>query len=272
MTEIAERPSVEEIQREQVPHLQMGYKSYIICTSPRSGSTLLCQLLTNTNVAGVPNSYFHKPSLTNWMEVHGIAPNSLGNRSETLEAVLKKAHKTGTAETGVFGLRLQGGSLNYFMGQLKLLHPEQNSDVDRLNATFGETAFIFLSRKNKLEQAISCVKAMQTGLWYKAENGTEFERLAPPQPPYFDAKAIRQHLAEFEEDDQRWEHWFTKESIQPLRLSYEDLADDPSITLSKVLEVLGLKTSSTNAIKVPLAKMADELSKEWAALYRQQLK
>ena len=91
-------------------------------------------------------------------------------------------------------------------------------------------------------------------------------------PPYFDAKAIRQHLAEFEEDDQRWEHWFTKESIQPLRLSYEDLADDPSITLSKVLEVLGLKTSSTNAIKVPLAKMADELSKEWAALYRQQLK
>ena len=151
MTEIAERPSVEEIQREQVLHLQMGYKSYIICTSPRSGSTLLCQLLTNTNVAGVPNSYFHKPSLTNWMEVHGIAPNSLGNRSETLEAVLKKAHKTGPAETGMFGLKLQGSNLNYFMDQLKLLHPEQNSDVERVNTTFGEAAFIFLSRKNKLE-------------------------------------------------------------------------------------------------------------------------
>ena len=166
LTEIPERPSVEDNQREQVPHFQMGYKSYIICTSPRSGSTLLCKLLTNTNVDGVPNSYFHKPSLTNWTEVHGIAPNCLANRSKTLEAVLKKAQKTDTAETGVFGLRLQGGSLNYFMDQLKLLHPELNSDVDRLNATFGETAFIFLSRKNKLEQAISCVKAMQTGLWH----------------------------------------------------------------------------------------------------------
>jgi len=85
------------------------------------------------------------------MEVHGIAPNSLDNRSETWEAVLKKAHKTGPAETGIFGLKLQGGSLYYFMDQLKLLHPEPNSDVERLNTTFGEAAFIFLSRKNKLE-------------------------------------------------------------------------------------------------------------------------
>lgn len=267
MTEIPERPSVEDNQREQVPHFQMGYKSYIICTSPRSGSTLLCKLLTNTNVAGVPNSYFHKPSLTNWTEVHGIAPNCLANRSKTLEAVLKKAQKTDTAETGVFGLRLQGGSLNYFMDQLKLLHPELNSDVDRLNATFGETAFIFLSRKNKLEQAISCVKAMQTGLWHTAANGAEFERLAPTQSPYFDAKAIRQHIAEFEEDDQRWVYWFTKESIQPLRLSYEDLADDPSITLNKVLEMLDLQTSCTIGIKAPLAKMADELNGQWATRY-----
>lgn len=206
MTEISERPSVVVIEREQAQYPQMGYKSYIICTSPRSGSTLLCQLLANTNVAGVPNSYFHKPSLTSWMEVHDIAANNFPNRSGTLQAIFEKVRKVGIAETGVFGLRLQGGSINYFLDQLKFLHPEQHCDVDRLNATFGETAFIFLSRKNKLEQAISCVKAMQTGLWHTAANGTEFERLAPPQLPYFDREAIRQHISEFAEDDQRWEH------------------------------------------------------------------
>ena len=189
-----------------------------------------------------------------------------------MEAVLKKAQKTGTAETGVFGLRLQGDSLNYFMDQLKLLHPELNSDVARLNATFGETAFIFLSRKNKLEQAISCVKAMQTGLWHTAANGTEFERLAPPQPPYFDKEAIRAHIAEFEADEERWKDWFANEDIQPLRLSYDALADDPAATLIKVLKALGLEVPSANAIKTPLARMADDASKEWAALYRQQLK
>ena len=241
----------------------MGYKSYIICTSPHSGSTLLCQLLTNTNVASAPNSYFHKPSLANWLEVLGIAPNSLSKRSETLEAVLKKTHKT-----GVVALPLQGGSLSYFMEQLKLLYPEQYSDLVRPNATFAETAFIFLSRKNKLEQAISRVKALQTWLWHTAANGAEFERLDHHSPPYFDEKAIRQHIAELEEDDQRWEHWLTKENIQPLRLSYEDLAKDSVVTLNTVLEALGLQTSSTIGTKAPLAKMANEINEEWATLYR----
>ena len=85
------------------------------------------------------------------MEVHGIAPNSLDNRSETWGAVLKKAHKTGPAETGMFGLKLQGGSLHYFMDQLKLLHPEPNSDVERLNTTFGGSCVHFSVAQNKLE-------------------------------------------------------------------------------------------------------------------------
>ena len=32
--------------------------SYIICSTPRTGSTLLCSLLRATNVAGIPESYF----------------------------------------------------------------------------------------------------------------------------------------------------------------------------------------------------------------------
>ena len=32
--------------------------SYIVCSTQRSGSTYLCQLLTGTGVAGVPQEYF----------------------------------------------------------------------------------------------------------------------------------------------------------------------------------------------------------------------
>src|SRR5436190_15977397 len=32
--------------------------SYLICATPRSGSTLLCEALTNTGVAGFPKEYF----------------------------------------------------------------------------------------------------------------------------------------------------------------------------------------------------------------------
>ena len=90
----------------------------------------------------------------------------------------------------------------------------------------------------------------------------------PPQPPYFDAKEIRQYIIEFEEDDQRWEHSFTKEYIQPLRLSYEDLAKDSVATLNTVLEALRLQTSSTFGTEKSLAKMANEKNEECATLYR----
>ena len=33
-------------------------RSYLICATPRSGSTLLCEALTNTGVAGNPKEYF----------------------------------------------------------------------------------------------------------------------------------------------------------------------------------------------------------------------
>ncbi|MEM1201062.1 MAG: Stf0 family sulfotransferase, partial [Pseudomonadota bacterium] len=31
-----------------------GFDAYVICTSPRSGSTLLCKLLAPTGIAGKP--------------------------------------------------------------------------------------------------------------------------------------------------------------------------------------------------------------------------
>src|SRR5919204_6001172 len=33
-------------------------RSYLICATPRSGSTLLCEALKSTGVAGVPDEYF----------------------------------------------------------------------------------------------------------------------------------------------------------------------------------------------------------------------
>ncbi|HMF66717.1 MAG TPA: Stf0 family sulfotransferase, partial [Phyllobacterium sp.] len=37
-------------------------RSYVICGTPRSGSTLLCDLLESTGIAGRPASYFRSES------------------------------------------------------------------------------------------------------------------------------------------------------------------------------------------------------------------
>ena len=48
------------------------YESHIIWTSPGGGSTLRCELLAATNVAGNPDSCFHRPSIADWLADLGV--------------------------------------------------------------------------------------------------------------------------------------------------------------------------------------------------------
>ena len=157
------------------------YKCFIICTAPRSGSTMLCKMLKNTAVAGNPDSYFHRPSTDNWLDVFGLGGKFFSSESEKLRAIFAAAQSQGDADTGIFGLRMQRGSAEYFLKQLTLLHPKVQSDENRINATFGQTLFIHLSRQNKLEQAVSLLKAEQSGLWHKSSDGRVLEQIKATQ-------------------------------------------------------------------------------------------
>ncbi len=45
-----------------------GRDSYIICATPRTGSTFLCDLLAATGVAGAPDSFFMRDVDPVWAE------------------------------------------------------------------------------------------------------------------------------------------------------------------------------------------------------------
>ena len=87
------------------------YDSYVICTSPRSGSTLLCKLLAATGVAGNPGSYFHEPSLSEWLSDFDLAPDPSAAERDVLAEVFRAAMAKGSLDTGMFGLRLSTSSL-----------------------------------------------------------------------------------------------------------------------------------------------------------------
>lgn len=185
-----------------VPNLL--YNSYIICTSPRSGSTLLCKLLAATGKSGVPDSHFHNPSMSSWLKAYEFSKADFTSDQKALRAIFQAARRYGTGNTGIFGLRLQRGSFDFFMQQIAVVHPKIKTDVELVQAEFGHTLFIYLTRANKLDQAISMVKATQTGLWHRAPDGTEIERLSAPKEPYYDVKAISKCLAELTALDVAW--------------------------------------------------------------------
>lgn len=239
------------------------FRSYMICTAPRSGSTLLCKLLAGTGICGNPDSHFHEPSLDNWLADYDLNPQDYGTRREALQAVFQAAMTYGKGATGLFGLRMQGRSFGYFMRQLELLVPGRMRDVQRIESSFGQTLFLHLSRPDRLDQAISLLRAEQTGLWHRRSDGTELERLAPPAEAHYDAEAIKRYMGELAALDQAWEKWFHQERLEPLRISYDALSTDPQAVLAQVLSALHLDPVAVRAVGTPTAKLADATSRAW---------
>ena len=245
-----------------------GFDAYIICTSPRSGSTLLCRLLAATGIAGNPDSYFHRTSLAAWCEDLELTPDAALSEQEVLGAVFNAAIAEGSLDTGMFGVRLQRHSFDFFARQLEARHPGLPDDAARLEAAFGRTTFVHLTRRDKVAQAVSYVKASQSGLWHMAPDGTELERLSPPREPRYDVEALRTQYAEMTEADRAWERWFDQQEIRPLRLTYEDLAADPAAVLRKVLGHLGLNADAAAGARPPVARLADATSRDWVERFR----
>lgn len=240
------------------------YSAYVICTSPRSGSTLLCDQLRATGVAGNPSSLFYAPELDDWVErLNVTAPPDMPER-DRMAAILAAALPEGRGGTGIFGLRQQRHSFAFLCEKLASLFPQATDEADLFRLAFGATLFIHLSRPDKVAQAVSLEMARQTGLWHAAPDGTEIERLSPHRPPVYDGPALRARVHTLCDWDRDWHAWFAQQGIAPLHLTYDDLSADPQAVLRRVLGALGLDPAAADGVRPGLRKLADATSAAWA--------
>lgn len=244
------------------------FDSYIICGTPRTGSTLLCDLLASTKRAGSPDSFYGRKFMPDWAVAWHLPDPATMSEREYAIVYLEAAMRAGKAGTPVFGLRLMRENLGELSGLLDLIYPGLQSDKARFAKTFGKALYIHLFRENKLEQAISYVRAEQTGLWHIAPDGTEIERLAPPQEPRYDFARLKAEVAKLEAFDTAWQDWFAREHITPLRIGYETLSTDPVASLIRICDALGIPAPNAADVKPGVAKLSDETSRDWARRYR----
>jgi len=244
------------------------YASYMICTSPRSGSTLLCNLLEATGVAGNPASWFYDPSVEDWLDELDVVPQAGASEREILDVVFRAAIAKGSGGKGPFGLRQQGESFPFLFEKLALLSPQETTDVGRFQKVFGATLFIHLTRRDKVDQAVSYIIAEQTGLWHVAADGSELERVSSHREPVYDAEKLRACVEMLEAYDRDWNDWFSHEQISPFHITYDDLAADPIATLGDVLEALRLERLAANDVTPGVRKLADSTNHKWAERFR----
>ncbi|HJX80589.1 MAG TPA: Stf0 family sulfotransferase, partial [Candidatus Udaeobacter sp.] len=127
-----------------------------------------------------------------------------------------------------------------------------------LQNAFPRLQFVHILRRHKLRQALSTVRALQTGLW-KVQKGKTTLR-----EPQFDAELIEQSLREAERQEKMWQDFFQRIGIRPFEVEYEKLCQDYEGTIHRVLDFLQISLPRGARIGHPVTiRQADEISRMW---------
>jgi trehalose 2-sulfotransferase len=241
-------------------------ESYLICATPRTGSSLLCGLLASTAVAGRPESYFRQPDECAWADQWGIArsPDGGFRYGEFVAGALA----AGRTDNGVFAARVMWGTLDEVVEKLGTVYPDvAGDDLGLLHRAFGPVRFIYLRRRDLLAQAVSWLRAEQTNVWYQTDGS---HQTRPERPPHFDLGRIQGISQVIEEHNAAWEQWFASVGAQPHRVFYEDLDADPVGVTHGVLDSLGLELPPGRTIVARHRRLADEINSQWIDRYRRE--
>lgn len=243
------------------------FDAYIICGTPRTGSTLLCGLLAQAG-AGHPDSFYGRAFLDEWAAAWGLPDRSTMAPADYETLYLRAAIKAGKGDSRLFGLRLMRENVSDLSSALDLVFPGLASDTDRFRQAFGRILYIHLSRAEKLAQAVSYIKAQQTGLWHVAPDGSEIERIGAPGEPRYDYDRIRAEAAKLEAYDAAWNSWFTAHGVTPHRIGYEALSRAPAAILTVLCRSLGIEPPPRERIAPGVAKLSDATNDDWMRRYR----
>jgi LPS sulfotransferase NodH len=238
--------------------------AYFVCATPRTGSSLLLGLLDRTGVAGHPQAYFRPPDralhAARW---HLSDPADPG-------AFLDAARAAGRTPNGVFGAKLMIDALEALRDDLGTLHPAlADRPAELFDAAFGRTAYLYLTRDDTLAQAVSWLRAEQTGTWYVGGSGEIGGNEGGGAAPTFDRARIDELLETIAAENAGWESWFAESGIRPYRLTYEDLTADLPGTVRTLLAELGLSLPPGARIVARHRSQSDALNADWVTRYRQ---
>jgi LPS sulfotransferase NodH len=217
----------------------VGQRGYAICTQPRSGSNLLCQVLSSTGQLGHPLEYFNAPA----RRALGL-PDFPDSPKLQIEAILR----LGATPNGVYGLKLFASQFAAVSARL------------RWTELLPNLHFVYLSREDLLGQAISWARALQS------------EQYRSTQPakraPRYDAKLIRSRLMAIVRERAQWEAFFARTGIEPLRIVFERFLEDRAGQVAQVAGLVDVPNPIVDPSRVDLAMQRDCTTQQWKQRFR----
>ena len=232
---------------------QQAAISYAIVTTPRSGSTYLCDLLDSTNIAGHPSEHLR-------LAAQELAKHCNFNYLTLLNNLIE--HRV--TNNGVFGTKL----ISHFLFELQQTKP----DFRRIFKSIDK--FILLIRKDKLAQAVSLVVAQQTEVWHLHNNGKNTNYQSKLDNIEINSKLldnVEQKYDFIHKQEARLKKVLSNNQSSPLIVVYEDILDDAELQINRILDFLAIAKpeSYTMQINSGIKRMPSSISQEIIKQYQQ---
>ncbi|MDQ6782695.1 MAG: Stf0 family sulfotransferase [Actinomycetota bacterium] len=258
----------------------------------------MAELLQSTGVAGRPEEYFRpdwqwqyawtgglefQHLLDHWEPARpkGLAcPPGDGFDYEGFVAAIRGIAAT---DNGVLGVKLHWRHLEQVVGSSACSTLETLAGQEAaLRSWFPNPRYVLLTRRDRLRQAISYHRAIESDEWWTT--GRPSPRRATTEPAVSDGAGTAEPTGERELDlgqveqlrlillghEQRWHELFSAAGVAPLELVYEDVVADPPKAVAAVLGHLGVAAPEERAQpKARLRRQADDLTERTVERYRE---
>jgi LPS sulfotransferase NodH len=265
--------------------------SYLICTTPRSGSTLLCELLEETGVAGRPDEYFQQLRATGMpmtprdylegvaadvvppsCDAHGKVEEFSAydpRRFTDFEQYVAWVRRRATTPNGVFAAKIMWPYMAGLVDGLSTIPRHRGTEAphELLADAFPGLRHVWLRRLDKVRQAVSLWRAIQTWSWRQdATQGCEQARTVTLRYSFDAIDHLRRRLIA---SDRAWEIYFDATQLEPLTLTYENFVPRMHETVEQLLDHVGVTCLPGEHYCAPrTARQSDEVSEQWVAEFR----
>lgn len=239
-------------------------KKILICTTQRSGSTMICDDMQRVGL-GRPNEHFYSwgdPGERDWSAVYAdLARDATANGIQASKIMANKA-------------RLVNGRFSTFV------EATQPGPYKFLRSVYADAVWIWLRRGDKIAQAISLFLAQESGVYHSISSADKSKGIVPgkavladkadlaiPSVEY-DFEAIRKHLDFATRGDLLWSEFFRMSRIKPILWDYESHSLEKVISLAKDMGMEPTVTRERNLNKLPSERSAEMRAKFVADLFQ----
>jgi LPS sulfotransferase NodH len=174
------------------------------------------------------------------------------------------ALERGTTPNGIFAAKMMWGYLGDFLRGMRAAGVAEADDARLLAATFPRLRYVRVVRADKVGQAVSLWRAVQTQAW--RHEGDEPEG---PEAEYHFA-ALDHLVARLSAHERAWGDWMAAHDVDPVTVRYEELAADPGGVVERVLRELGIEPPPGGIATPAMRRQADARSQAWARRYAEE--